>query len=194
VKKLALDEIIGLDRYEQIRDDFRRRIIELKKHRRVAVGGQVTFVFENRETMLFQTQEMLRAEHIADLDKIREELEVYNELIPEQNELSSTMLIEITESEKIRPTLVGLIGIDRAVRMEIGNSITIPGEFEGGRSKEDNVSAVQYVRFKLDDRARQAFVERREPVRLVIDHPQYRHSAPIQGAVRESLAQDLTAP
>jgi hypothetical protein len=194
VKKLALDEIIGLDRYEQIRDDFRRRIIELKKHRRVAVGGQVTFVFENRETMLFQTQEMLRAEHIADLDKIREELEVYNELIPEQNELSSTMLIEITESEKIRPTLIGLIGIDRAVRMEIGNSITIPGEFEGGRSKEDNVSAVQYVRFKLDDRARQAFVERREPVRLVIDHPQYRHSAPIQGAVRESLAQDLTAP
>jgi len=194
VEKVALDEIVGLERYEQIRDAFRRRIIELKKHRRVAVGGYVTFVFENHDTMLFQTQEMLRAEHIVDLDKIREELDVYNELVPDRDELSSTMLIEITESGTIRDTLVGLIGIDRAVRMQIGDSIAVPGEFEGGRTKDDNVSAVQYVRFKFDERARQAFVDGCAPVRLVIDHPRYRHSTPIEGAVRESLAADLTDP
>ena len=72
--KVVLDEILGLERYEQSRDQFRRRIIDLKKQRRVSVGDQVTLVFENHDTMLFQVQEMVRAEHITDLDKVRDEI------------------------------------------------------------------------------------------------------------------------
>ena len=189
--KVRIDEIQGLERYEQSREAFRQRIIDLKKRRRVAVGEQVTFVFENHDTMLFQIQEMLRAEHIVDLDKIRDELAVYNALIPNPGELSATLFIEITESDRIREELVRLIGIDEAVRLEIGGGFVIPGEFEPGRSKEDKLSAVQYVRFVFNAAARAAFCDGREPVRLVIDHPNYRHSTGLTAAVRASLAEDL---
>jgi len=190
VKKVELDEILGLERYEQARPEFRRRIIDLKKHRRVAVGDRITFVFENHDTMLFQIQEMVRAERIVDIDRIRDELDVYNALIPNPGELSATMLIEITEGADIRAQLVRLIGVDKAVRLEIGDR-AIPAEFEGGRSKEDKLSAVQYVRFLLDDAARAAFVSGTQPIRLIIDHLNYRHATTIEGAVRASLGRDL---
>lgn len=197
MNKVSLDEILGVERYEQVRPQLRQRLIDLKKDRRVAVGDRITFVFENHDTMLFQIQEMVRAEHMVDLDKIREEIAVYNELIPDGSELSSTMLIEITGSDQIREELVQLIGIDEAVRMEIGDpacgGFTIPGLFEGGHSKEDKLSAVQYVRFRLDPGARAAFINPNEPVRLVIDHPHYHHSTPIKDGVRRSLTRDLEA-
>ncbi|HVO24658.1 MAG TPA: DUF3501 family protein [Candidatus Margulisiibacteriota bacterium] len=198
MKKVTLDEVMGLERYEQMRSEVRHRIIALKKQRRVAVGEQVTFVFENHDTMWFQIHEMLRAEHIVDLDRVRDELDVYNSLIPEPGELSATMLIEITEESQIRERLVSLIGIDQAVTMEIGNGapdthFCIRGAFEAGRSTEDKLSAVQYVRFPFTAAARHAFIERRQPVRLVIDHPNYRHQTVLDDAVRRSLAQDLEA-
>ncbi len=193
MQKIVLEEIIGLERYEHMRAEFRRGIIDLKKCRRVAVGDRVTFVFENHDTMLFQIQEMLRAEHIVDLDKVREEIEVYNALVPNPGELSATMLIEITDADRIREDLVSLIGIDQAVRLEVGAQHRIQGEFEAGRSQADKLSAVQYVRFTVAPEARQAFVSGVEPVRLVIDHANYRHAAVIEGPVRDSLARDLEA-
>ncbi|MGH3055348.1 MAG: DUF3501 family protein [Gaiellaceae bacterium] len=197
MKKVTLDDIMGLERYEQARTECRQRIITLKKHRRVSVGDQVTFVFENHDTMWFQIHEMLRAEHIADLDRVREELEVYNAIIPGQSELSATMLIEITEESEIRKRLVGLIGIDEAVSMEIGGTggdgVRVGGTFEAGRSTADKLSAVQYVRFPLSDTARRAFLDTTQPVRLIIDHPNYRHQTVVDDAVRHSLAQDLEA-
>ncbi len=191
MKKVTLDEVMGLERYEQARDETRRRIIALKKHRRVAVGDQVTFVFENHDTMWFQIHEMLRAERLTDLDRVRDELEVYNALIPDAGELSATMLIEITEESRIRERLVSLIGIDETVTLEIGEHVRVRGEFEAGRSKEDKLSAVQYVRFHFDDTARRAFIEGTQPVRLVINHPNYRQQAVIDDVVRRSLAEDL---
>lgn len=191
MQKVVLDEIQGLERYEQSRDELRRRIIDLKKHRRVSVGDRVTLVFENHDTMLFQIQEMVRAERIVDMDKVRDEIEVYNAVVPDPGELSATFLIEITESDRIRDDLLSLLGIDEAVRIEIGDRCVIRGQFEAGHSKEDKLSAVQYVRFVFDDAARAAFVGGSEPVRLVIDHPNYRHAATITGAVRASLAEDL---
>lgn len=194
---VTLDEILGLERYEQVRDEIRRRIIALKKERRVAVGDRVTFVFESHDTMLFQIQEMVRAERITDLDRIRDEIEVFSALIPTGHELSTTMLIEITASERIREDLIQFMGIDEAVRLEIGDptrgGFSISGQFEAGRSKEDKLSAVQYVRFPLTNAARKAFRDGREPARLVIDHPHYRHAALIEGSVRRSLTQDLEA-
>src|SRR5262245_30836963 len=115
--KITIDELVGLERYEQVRDQFRQQIIALKRDRRVAVGDRITFVFENHDTMLFQTQEMLRAEHIVDLDRMREELAVYNELVPAPGELSATLLIEITDSQRIREDLIALIGIDQCVSL-----------------------------------------------------------------------------
>ena len=110
------------------------------------------------------------------------------------------MLIEITEAARIREDLVSLIGIDEAVRLEIGDPQTggfassVQAQFEAGHSKEDKLSAVQYVRFVFDAAAQAAFIGGTQPVRLVIDHPNYRHRAVIDGAVRQSLARDLEAP
>ena len=83
MKKVVLEDILGFAAYEKVRQEFRQDIIEKKKHRRVTVGDKISMVFENRDTVIFQIQEMLRAEKIGDLDKIREEIAVYNELIPE---------------------------------------------------------------------------------------------------------------
>jgi hypothetical protein len=97
MKKIALDDILGFSAYEKVRQEYRQQIIDKKKSRRVAVGDKVSLVFENRDTVIFQIQEMLRAERISDLDKIREEIAVYNELIPNPGELSATMFLEIED-------------------------------------------------------------------------------------------------
>ncbi len=191
MQKVTLDEIMGLERYERIRDEFRRRVINLKKNRRVGVGDRITFVFENHETVLFQIQEMLRAEHITDIDKIRFEVDTYNELIPADGELSATMLIEITEQEHIRPELVRLIGVDKAVSLRIGDRFIVPAEFEPGRSKEDNLSAVQYVRFPLSPEVRTAFKDDRQEARIVIDHANYQAQTLLSPEVQRSLAAEL---
>jgi hypothetical protein len=191
MQKVTLDEIVGVERYERIRPEFRRRIIELKKNRRVTVGDRITFVFENHDTVLFQIQEMVRTERIIDLDKIRFEVDTFNELIPAEGELSATMLIEITRAEQIRPELVRLIGIDRAVALQIGGCHKVPAVFEPGRSREDNLSAVQYVRFPLSPEARAAFRDERQEAVLVIDHPNYRARTVLPPAVRHSLAAEV---
>src|ERR671919_1255512 len=111
MNKIALDDIMGLAAYEKLRQQFRQRIIELKKKRRVAVGDKVSLVFENRDTVIFQIQEMLRAEKTSDLDKIREEIEVYNELIPAPEELSATLFLEIEDQTHLREELLKFLGI-----------------------------------------------------------------------------------
>jgi len=192
IRPVILADVVGLQRYEEVRDALRRRIIELKRARRVSVGPEVTFVFENHDTVYFQIQEMLRAERITDLDAVREELAVYNALLPTPGELSATMLIEITEQERIAERLLALLGIDQAVRLYVGPE-SVPAAFEPGHSKEYKLSAVQYVRFALPPTARRAFLDPRVPVRLAVEHPNYRAETAVEGAVRASLCEDLRA-
>jgi hypothetical protein len=189
MKKIILDDILGLAAYERVRQKFRADIIEKKQRRRVSVGDKVSMVFENRDTVIFQIQEMLRAEKINDLDKIREEIAVYNELVPDPGELSATLFLEIEDQSHLREDLLQFLGIDEAVALEIGGQV-IPGRFEEGRSKEDKISAVQYVRFPLSSEARQAFV-RGEPATLSIDHPNYKARVLLGAEAQKSLAEDL---
>lgn len=191
IRPVTLDDVIGLDRYETVRDELRKRIIELKRRRRLSVGPFITFVFENHDTVHFQIQEMLRAERITDMDAVRYELEVYNALLPQPGELSATMLIEITDEEDIPERLNSLLGIDEAVRLEIGDDWVVPAVFEAGQSNEEKLSAVQYVRFPLPPAARAAFADPKVPVAVVIDHPSYRARAAIDTAMRAALAEDL---
>jgi hypothetical protein len=188
VRHVTLDDIVGLERYETIREAFRRRIIELKRHRRVEVGEHLTFVFENFDTVLFQIQEMIRAERIGDLDRVRDEIEVYNELIPEPGELSATLLIELQDSTRIREELPKFYGLDRATWIEFGGK-RVAAVFEGGRAREDKVSAVQYLRFPLGD-AVPRFLAATD-VKLVIDHPHYHASQSLPAETRRSLGEDL---
>lgn len=188
IRPVTLNDVVGLERYETIRDAFRRRTIELKKHRRVSVGDHITLVFENFDTVLFQVQEMIRAERIVDLDRVREEIAVYNDLIPGPNELSATLLIELQDSARIREELPKFYGLDAATWLEF-DGVRVAGVFEGGRAREDKVSAVQYVRFPLGERA-ERFVTAID-ARLVIDHPHYRATRRLSPETHRSLAEDL---
>jgi hypothetical protein len=189
MKKVVLDDILGFSAYEKVRQEFRQAIIEKKKSRRVAVGDKISLVFENRDTVIFQIQEMLRAERITDLDKIREEIAVYNELLPGAGELSATMFLEIENQTHLRDDLLKFRGIDEAVALQVGDH-AVRGRFEEGRSKEDKISAVQYVRFSLSGPVRDAFLTGAQ-AELRIDHPNYQASARLNADQQKSLAADL---
>jgi len=191
MKKIVLDDILGFAAYEQVREKFRNDIIDKKKKRRIALGDRVSVVFENRDTVTFQIQEMLRAERITDLDKIREEIAVYNELVPDTDELNATLFLEIEDQSHLREDLLKFLGIDQAVFLKVGER-SIQGRFEEGHSKEDKISAVQYVRFPFDPQTRQAF-RAGERAELIIDHPNYKARAVLAPDAQQSLAEDLVA-
>ncbi len=191
MKKISLDDIKGLAAYEKIRDDFRQRIIELKKKRRIPVGDKVSLVFENRDTVIFQIQEMLRAERITDLDKVRDEIETYNSLIPEPGELSATLLLEIEDQVNLREELLKFLGVDEAVFIKVGDKNTVRARFEEGHSREDKISAVQYVRFPVGKELIKGFTDKKNEIKLVIDHPNYRAEAKLEPETRQSLTEDL---
>lgn len=192
MKPVAPEEILNLYEYERVREGRRRAVIDLKKVRRVHVGRHLSFVFENRETVWFQIQEMCRAERIVDETKIAEEVEVYNGLLPGPGELAATMLIEIADSAQIKPVLDSLLGIDGGdhVRLEVGRHV-IPGVFEAGHSDRERgkLSAVHFVRFPLSPAAVADF-ERGE-VALVVDHPGERARTALSAETKRSLARDL---
>jgi hypothetical protein len=192
MRPVAPDDILNLYDYEKVRDERRRSVIALKADRRVAVGRYLSFVFENRQTVWFQIQEMVRAERIVDDGKVAEEIAVYNTLLPRPGELAATMFIEIGEPARIKPVLDALLGIDTGgyVRLEVGSHV-IPGVFEAGHSDEElgKLSAVHFVRFALPPAARRIFAE--TEVALVADHPAERGRTVLSPATRHSLADDL---
>jgi hypothetical protein len=191
MKQIEFEEILPLEEYEKSRESFRQQVIELKKIRRVQVGPYVSVTFENRETLLFQIQEMVRAEHLHDRSKIQEEIDVYNDLVPGPRELSATLFIEITEQDKIKEILDKLIGIDKENRLffQIAQKKKIPGIFESGRSSEQKISSVHFVRFKWSFAEIETF--RMEESHLVIDHPNYKERALISKGTKKVLLEDL---
>jgi hypothetical protein len=192
MKAITLADIRNIAEYEKIRPEFRRRMIELKKRRRVPVGDLVTFVFENRETALFQIQEMMRAERIVDEAKIQQEIDVYNELVPGPNELSATMFIEIDDHDRLRQMLPTLVGIERSVLLRIGQH-EIAGLFEPGRSTDEKTSTVHYLAFPFTAEQIEAFQDHATEAHLTVNHPNYQASATLESDVRAALCEDLQA-
>jgi hypothetical protein len=190
---IRLDDVINFFEYEKVREDRRRRVIALKQKRRVAVGAHLSFVFENRETLLFQIQEMCRVERIVDPAKVQEEIDVYGALLPGEGELSATLFIEITDKDQIKPVLDRFMGIDtgRHVWLEVGRGLTVPGVFEAGHSDEEKgkLAAVHFVRFALSPEAVSAF--RAGDVHLVVDHPALRARTRLPDETRAELLTDL---
>jgi len=193
MQKILRDDVRDLVQYEKVRDEMRQRLIALKRWRRVPVGDRLTFLFENRDTVLFQVQEMIHTERMVREEKILEEIETYNDLIPGERELSTTMFIEVDDPGRIREVLDRLKGIDRGstVALQIGGRFEAPGIFEDGRSNEEKISAVHFVKFNFSDAARDAFLDWREPVELVVDHPRYKGQTRIDGETRRSLMADF---
>jgi hypothetical protein len=191
MRKITLTDIKPLAEYEAMRDAMRRHVIDIKKRRRVPVGDSVSLLFENRETVLYQIQEMVRAERITSPEAIQDEIDTYNRSIPEDAELSATMLIELTDPDTIRAEMDRLVGINEHVRLRIGSEHVVAGVFEPGWSREDRVAAVQYVKFPLEPAQREAFRSSQEPVSIELDHPNYQAVAQLDQAVRQTLASDI---
>jgi hypothetical protein len=192
MKPLTVQDLVSADEYERTRQEFRRRIIELKEHRRIAVGDLVTLVFENRETVLFQIQEMIRAERIDAPDRLREEVESYNEQVPGPGELSATLFIEVTEPSKVKQILDRFQGIDKGqtVGLQIGDE-TVYALFEQGRAKEDKISAVHYLRFRIPESLKAKVADLRTPMEIFIHHSGYQARVAVPDTMRLSLLQDL---
>ena len=184
------DEVLDLVAYERIREAFLAKTIALKRPRRIGVGDRLTFIFENRDTVLFQVQEMLRAERAVKEEKILDELAVYNELVPRANELSATLMIEIPEPKRIRSELDQLIGIDEHVFIDVAGE-SVRATFDSKQFESDRISAVQYVRFPLGPTLACKFCDPKLPARLRVEHPNYRESTELTGDSRASLAADL---
>ena len=191
MEKLTLGDIKNIAEYEKERPEFFKHIVGLKKRRRVSVGYKVTLVFENRDTVRFQIQEMCRVERIVHDEKIQEEVDVYNGLIPEPSHLAATVFIEITDLKRIREILDTLIGLDEYVAIQLGENQKIPAIFEPGRSREDRIAAVQYVSFNFSPKQIETLRNSSISVYLTIDHPNYKEQVEIPPAVREELIKDL---
>ncbi len=193
-RAIRLADVVNFFEYEKVREERRRRVIALKEKRRVAVGPYLSFVFENRETLLFQIQEMCRAERIIDDAKVQEEIDVYGALLPEPGELSATLFIEISDQDQIKPVLDRFRGIDtgRHVWLEMGRGgVMVSGEFEAGHSDEEKgkLAAVHFVRFAFSPEAASAF--RASDVHLVADHPAARARALLSDETKAELLTDL---
>ena len=191
--KITRDDVLNFFEYEKVRDERRRQVMALKRARRVALGRHLSFLFENRDTVLFQIQEMCRAERITDDARIQDEIDVYSALLPRPGELSATMMIEIVDKDRIKPILDRFQGIDldRHVWVQVGKEFAVPAEFEAGHSDQERgkLSAVHFVRFAFPELAARAL--RDAPVFLVVDHPAERARVELSAETKAALVEDL---
>ena len=191
VRPITRRDVKGPAMYAQIRDDYRRRVIELKQPRRVIVGDRVEVVFDNRHTLTMQIEEILRLENLTREDQIADEIAQANQLMPTEDSLAATLFVPLPPDEDARVALRALVGLDEHVVLHVGPH-AIRAAFEPGRSTEDRISAVQYTRYRLSPAARAALLTPGTPLAIEIDHPSYRHRIACGEELRASLAADYT--
>lgn len=191
--KVTRESLMTLEAYAKARPEFRRKVLEHKKNRKVALGAHVTLLFEDELTVRYQIQEMLRIEKIFEEEGIEHELEAYNPLIPDGRNFKATMLIEYDDVEVRRRELARLKGIeDRLwVQVEGAPRVSAIADEDLERENEEKTSAVHFVRFELsDDMA--AALRRGATLSVGVDHENYRAEAsPLPDAVRAALVADL---
>jgi hypothetical protein len=193
VRKLTNADIKDLREYEREREAFRAEIIAMKKKRRIAVGEFMTIVFENAATMRFQIQEMARAERMLRDEQIAHEIATYNELIPEDGELSATFFIELNDPEALRYWLPRLRRIQRYVHIEVAGELVDAVETDEERltREDETTTTVHYLKFPFTDAQRAAFAD--GPVSIVVDHPEYQARTDLTPDQRDEIVGDFAA-
>tara|TARA_B100000929_G_scaffold63199_1_gene48113 strand:- start:891 stop:1481 length:591 start_codon:yes stop_codon:yes gene_type:complete len=189
--KLVINDLMNIIEYEKVRNEYREELMLYKKNRRISLGPNITITFENRRTMTFQIQEIMRAERLVHDENIQEEIDVYNSLLPQKNSLSATLFIEVTEKRKIKPILNQFIGLTEGdtLFLEIGGK-KIFAEFEAGREESDKISSVHYVQFSIKQELI-PFFKNDEDIKLKIDYKEYSHSQLLSNNFKLSLFNDL---
>jgi hypothetical protein len=193
-RKLTLDDIADARAYERDRETFRTRMIEVKRRRRVALGELVTVLFENRDTVRLQIQEMARVERIYSDEAIQTELDIYNVLVPEPGQLCLTMFIELTTEALLREWLPKLVGIERALQLVLPSGAIVTAaveeEHEAQLTRDDITSTVHYLRFELTE-AQIADLASGGTVRLALAHAAYACATELHADTVDELLADL---
>lgn len=192
MNQLTQADLLPPDEYERQREAYRQTIIDLKRRRRISIGDKITMVFENRETLRFQIQEMIRVERILDPQKVQDEVDVYNALLPAPGELSATLLIELTDAETMKHWLDLFMGLDHGQKLGLraGGEI-VYGEFEGGHSHETKISAVHFVRFRPTPAMVTALADPAVRAALSVRHAGYEADAEVPWTMRQEWLSDL---
>jgi hypothetical protein len=192
MKKVRRDELLDLGAYEQIRERFRAAVIEEKNHRRFPISDELSIVFENHTTVLFQIQEMLRTERITRESAIQHEIDTYNDLVPGPGELSATLFVEIADKEVRDRRLVELAGLEETFALEMG------GELFRARNETrgvlpDRTTAVHYLKFPIGA-AVGATATALPTMRLLVRHPRAELATTVPEGVVRALVEDLSDP
>ena len=190
MKPIVRNEILSLGDYEAIRPHFRARVIAEKKLRRVNLGPYASAVFENRDTVLLQIQEMLRTERITREAAIEHEIGTYNQLLPADNELSATVMLEIDDRITRESFLPEAKGIEQHVALMVDGE-RFNATWDPERILPDRASAVLYLKFPLSAKAVATFRAGHAPIELLVDHASYRARVTFEGPTKKSLAEDL---
>jgi len=192
MEKLSVTDLMSLEQYHRQRDAFRAEALAHKRRRQAPIGPNVTLFFEDRVTVQYQVQEMLRIERIFETEAIEEELAAYNPLIPDGGNLKATMMIEYPNPDERRKALQTLAGIEDAVYLAVEGQprIMAIADEDLERSNEEKTSAVHFLRFEVPSEARDALA-RGASLALGIDHPQYRHELVAGDELRSALIADL---
>jgi hypothetical protein len=190
--KLTPADLLSLEEYHKQRSRLRAEVLEHKRNRQVPIGANLTLYFEDRLTMRYQVQEMLRAERIFEAEAIADELGAYNPLIPDGGNLKATMMLEYPDAEERRVALERLMGVEDGVYLEVGahGRVLAYADEDLPRSDSTKTSAVHFLRFELDAAMRVA-AKGGAKLRLGVDHDHYRHEVEASDAVRAALVADL---
>ncbi|MEY8210619.1 MAG: DUF3501 family protein [Gammaproteobacteria bacterium] len=191
-KKLVIQDLYSPEDYSKIRESFRREILAHKSSRSIAIGNHVRLLFEDRMTIQYQIQEMLRVEKIFEEQAIQDELDTYNPLIPDGNNWKVTMLIEYPEPEQRQKALSLLVGIENLVWVKIGDSdkVFAIADEDLDRSTTDKTSSVHFLRFELPS-TQAKNLDKSVPITIGIDHNNYQHQTDICKTTKASIIEDL---
>ncbi|WP_370280339.1 DUF3501 family protein [Pontibacterium sp.] len=193
MNKLTRADLLSLEAYAECRDNFRRDVMAHKANRQVMLGDHIRLLFEDRLTMQYQIQEMLRAERIFEADAIQEELDTYNPLIPDGGNWKATMLIEYDDVEQRRQALSELIGVERKVWVRVNGHAPVYAiaDEDLERDNEEKTSSVHFLRFELTPEMQRSVLNIKTGVKMGVDHPQYSVEMAVPEGSRSALMQDI---
>ena len=193
MNKLSRSDLYSLEHYAEVRPEFRAQVMAHKKNRRVPLGPIVALYFEDRLTMHYQVQEMLRAERIFEAEDIQEELDAYNPLIPDGSNLKATLMIEVVDEAERRRILAELIGIEKEtwLRVDGFEPVFAIADEDLERENEEKTSTVHFMRFELSE-AMVAVAKQGAALGIGIGHSRYTQQLePLPDNIRNSLVADI---
>ena len=192
IQPITRDDLMSLEQYAEKRGEFRQQVLEHKKHRQIALGPNATLYFEDRLTLLYQIQEMLRIEKVFEADGINEELEAYNPLIPDGRNFKATFMIEYPDPQVRAAQLVKLVGIEDLVWMQVGDhdKVWSIADEDLERSTAGKTSAVHFLRLEISEQMASE-LKAGADWRIGVQHPVYSYEVTVDGETRASLLNDL---